>query len=88
MRKPRILILDEATSALDNTSDRLIQNEIEKLQKSYQITVLSIAHRLTTLQNSDRVIVMDRGKIVQTGGYHELVQTEGIFRDMYYGRVK
>ena len=50
LRKPKILILDEATSALDNTSEKHIQNEIEKLQKVNNTTIISIAHRLTTLK--------------------------------------
>lgn len=88
LRKPEILILDEATSALDNTSERFIQNEIEKLRQEQKMTILSIAHRLTTLKNSDRIIVMDQGKIVQDGQYEDLVRTKGIFQDMYYGRLK
>lgn len=51
LRKPRILILDEATSALDNTSEKSIQCEIEKMKEEYGRTVLSIAHRLSTLRN-------------------------------------
>ena len=88
LRKPKILILDEATSALDNTTERFIQNAIEALQKERQMTVISIAHRLTTLKNSDRIIVMNEGEIVQTGTYQELIASEGIFQDMYYGRLK
>lgn len=88
LRKPEILILDEATSALDNTSERFIQNEIEKLKKEYNMTILSIAHRLTTLKNCDEIIVMDSGQIVQRGTYDELIQKDGIFSDMYYGKLK
>lgn len=88
LRKPKILILDEATSALDNTSERFIQNEIEKLKTENNMTIISIAHRLTTLKNCDRIIVMDNGKIVQSGKYDQLVETEGIFSDMYYGKLK
>ncbi len=88
LRKPRILILDEATSALDNTSEKHIQLEIERLKQEYGTTVLSIAHRLTTLENCDRIIVLDHGQIVQTGRYDQLVNTAGIFSDMYYGRLK
>lgn len=88
LRKPEILILDEATSALDNTSERYIQNEIEKLKEETKMTVISIAHRLTTLKNSDRILVMEHGEIVQTGKYQELIQTDGIFRKMYEGKLK
>ena len=78
----------EATSALDNTSEKHIQLEIERLKQEYGTTVLSIAHRLTTLENCDRIIVLDHGQIVQTGRYDQLVNTAGIFSDMYYGRLK
>ena len=87
-RKPEILILDEATSALDNTSERFIQNEIEQLKKENGMTVISIAHRLTTLKNCDNIIVMDHGKVVQSGKYPDLINKAGIFSDMYYGKLK
>lgn len=85
LKKPRILILDEATSALDNTSEKRIQAEIEKLKEECGTTVISIAHRLSTLQNCDEIIVMDRGRIVQRGTYRELEGTPGLFRDMALG---
>lgn len=88
LRKPDILILDEATSALDNTSERLIQSAIEQLMKETGMTVLSIAHRLTTLKNADQIIVMDGGRIVQSGTYGELIEQDGIFSDMYHGKLK
>ncbi len=88
LRRPRILILDEATSALDNTSEKWIQHEIEKLKEEYGTTVLSIAHRLTTLKNCDEIIVMDKGRIVQKGKYDELEATPGVFRDMALGILK
>ena len=80
--------MDEATSALDNTSERFIQNEIEKLKEESKMTIISIAHRLTTLKNCDKIIVMNQGEIVQTGQYDELIKNEGIFSDMYYGKLK
>ena len=85
LKKPRILILDEATSALDNTSEKRIQAEIEKLKEECGTTVISIAHRLSTLQNCDEIVVMDRGRIVQRGTYRELEGTPGLFRDMALG---
>lgn len=88
LRKPKILILDEATSALDNTSEKHIQMEIEKLQKENNTTIIAIAHRLTTLKNCDRIIVLNNGIIEQDGQFDELVEKEGIFSDMYYGRLK
>lgn len=88
LRKPKILILDEATSALDNTSEKHIQSEIEKLQKENNTTIIAIAHRLTTLKNCDRIIVLNKGKIEENGKFDELIEKEGIFSDMYYGKLK
>jgi len=88
LRKPKILILDEATSALDNTSEKYIQREIEKLQEENETTIISIAHRLSTLKNCDRIIVLNKGKIEQSGKYDELIEQDGIFSDMYNGRLK
>ncbi len=88
LRRPEILILDEATSALDNTSERLIQQEIERLKQECGTTILSIAHRLTTLRNCDEILVMDRGRIVQRGSYEALRARPGIFRDMERGLLK
>lgn len=88
LRKPEILILDEATSALDNTSERHIQKEIETLKEQSGMTVISIAHRLTTLENCDRIVVFDKGKIIQSGTYDQLICMQGIFSDMYYGRIQ
>ena len=85
LQKPRILILDEATSALDNTSEKRIQAEIEKMKEECGTTVISIAHRLSTLQNCDEIIVMDKGCIVQRGTYRELERAPGLFRDMALG---
>ncbi len=88
LRKPKILILDEATSALDNTSEKHIQTEIEKLQKENNTTIISIAHRLTTLKNCDKIIVLNKGKIEESGKYDQLIEKGGIFSDMYYGKLK
>lgn len=88
LKKPRILILDEATSALDNTSEKIIQRSIEKMKDTCKTTVISIAHRLSTLENCDEILVMDQGRIVQRGTFQELRQTPGIFRDMALGILK
>lgn len=88
LRKPKILILDEATSALDNTSEKHIQTEIEKMQEGNETTIISIAHRLSTLKNCDKIIVLNKGKIEESGKYHELIEKNGMFSDMYYGRLK
>ena len=88
LQKPRILLLDEATSALDNTSEKQIQAEIEKMKEACGTTVISVAHRLTTLQNCDEILVMDKGRIVQRGTFQELQEIPGIFRNMAKGMAK
>ena len=82
LRKPKILILDEATSALDNTSEKHIQAEIEKMKEENNTTIIAIAHRLTTLKNCDRIIVLNKGKIEEEGKFDELIEKEGMFTDM------
>lgn len=87
LRKPKILILDEATSALDNTSEKYIQSEIEKMKQENNTTIIAIAHRLTTLKNCDRIIVLNKGKIEEDGKFDELIDKNGMFSDMYYGKL-
>lgn len=80
LTNPEILIFDEATSALDNLSERLIQKSMEELMKSH--TVIIIAHRLTTITNADRILVFDKGNIIQEGTYKELSEREGMFKTL------
>ena len=76
--KPRILFFDEATSSLDNISQDRVENSIEKLKA----TRIIVAHRLSTIEKADRIIVLDRGRIVQEGSFGELMDKEGLFREM------
>lgn len=85
LKAPRVLILDEATSALDNTSEKLVQTSIERMKEEQGTTVISIAHRLSTLEHCDEILVMAKGRIEQRGTYQQLVETPGIFRDMALG---
>ena len=75
LRNPDILILDEATSALDSVSERLIQDSLEKL--SVGRTVIAIAHRLSTIIRADKVVVLEQGRIVEQGGYQQLLDQRG-----------
>lgn len=87
LRKPKILILDEATSALDNTSEKYIQAEIEKMKQENNTTIIAIAHRLTTLKNCDRIIVLNKGKVEEDGKFDDLIEKNGMFSNMYYGKL-
>ncbi len=80
LRDPRILILDEATSALDTQTEKEIQDALQVLAKGR--TVIAIAHRLSTLRNCDRIIVLSDGKIVQQGKHDELMREDGIYSSL------
>jgi len=77
LRDAPILLLDEATSALDAESERLVQDALERLMANR--TTLVIAHRLATVRAADRIIVMDEGRIVETGTHAELVGASGLY---------
>jgi len=81
LRDPPILILDEATSSLDNESERIVQLALSNLLKNR--TTLVIAHRLSTVQNADRIIVMDRGCIVEMGSHEELLRQGGLYKRLH-----
>ncbi len=81
LKESDLLILDEATSALDSKTEKLVQESLEDLWKGK--TVIAIAHRLSTLNNVDRIIVMDKGKIVEQGTKAELLSLGGIFADLW-----
>ena len=82
LKNSKILILDEATSALDSITEKQIQEALKELMKDK--TVIAVAHRLSTLNNMDRIITLDKGKIVEDGTREELLQHEnGLFRKMW-----
>lgn len=76
-----ILILDEATSALDSQSEKCIQENLEKLMQ--EKTVIAIAHRLSTLKKMDRIVVLEKGQIVESGSHEELLKSDGMYRKLW-----
>lgn len=81
LKNPRLLILDEATSSLDNESEKLIQEALERLMKGK--TSFVIAHRLSTIHNADKILVLDKGEIVETGTHQELMDRKGLYQYLY-----
>lgn len=84
LQSPELIIFDEATSALDNTNEAIIQKNIEKVFKNK--TVITIAHRLTTLKSADRIFVFDSGRIVQEGNFDSLSEKKGLFQNFLQQR--
>ncbi len=83
---PKILILDEATSSIDHESEKLIQRATEKITKNR--TSIIIAHRLTTIEKADKIIVMDNGKIMEEGQHLELLKKNGYYATLYKAQLK
>lgn len=81
LKNPKLLILDEATSALDSESEAQVQDALDNLMKKR--TTIIIAHRLSTIVNADKIIVMDKGKIVEIGAHEQLLQLNGRYKELY-----
>ena len=81
LKDPKILVLDEATSSLDNLSEALIQDAIEKLMKNR--TTFIVAHRLSTIHKADQIIVLEKGRIVETGQHEELMDNKNLYYNLY-----
>jgi ATP-binding cassette, subfamily B, bacterial len=87
LKNAPILILDEATSSLDTHTEQLIQESINELLDGAGATVIAIAHRLSTLKNTDRIIVLDKGKIVQDGTHSALLASGGLYKTLWDAQV-
>ena len=86
LKDPRILILDEATSSLDSHAESLVQEALGRLMRGR--TTFVIAHRLSTVRDANRVVVLDHGRVVQVGTHHELVGAEGLYRALYERQLR
>lgn len=81
LKNAPILILDEATSALDSESEKYIQESLKKLMRGK--TVIAIAHRLSTLKEMDKLVIMDKGKIIEEGSHGDLIGQNGVYAEFY-----
>jgi subfamily B ATP-binding cassette protein MsbA len=85
LKNPRILLLDEATSSLDTDSERLVQEALQRLMKDR--TTFVVAHRLSTIQRADRILVLDKGKLVEEGTHAQLLERKGLYHYLYTIRL-
>jgi ABC-type multidrug transport system fused ATPase/permease subunit len=86
LKDPALVILDEATSSLDSESERLVERAMEDLLRAR--STLIIAHRLSTVLRADRLVVIDRGVIVEEGKHSDLLATEGVYSRLYRGQFR
>lgn len=86
LKNPPILILDEATSSLDTASELIVQKALNNLMKGR--TTFVIAHRLSTIMNADRIVVLDRTRIIESGTHEELLKREGVYKTLYMSQFK
>ncbi len=81
IREPEVLIFDEATNNLDNISEAAVQKAIDEISKDH--TVIVVAHRLSTIVNADKIIVLDDGRVVEQGTHEQLVENKGAYWKLY-----
>jgi ABC-type multidrug transport system fused ATPase/permease subunit len=80
LNNPEILIMDEATANIDTETESLIQESLRKLQENR--TSITVAHRLSTIQNADNILVLHKGRIYETGNHFELIARQGLYYDL------
>ena len=83
IRCPKLLLLDEATSALDNATEAAVQRNLDVFQKRFEVTSVSIAHRLTTIRHSDQIVLLDSGKIIEQGTHEQLMEAGGEYKSRW-----
>ena len=82
IKDPSILLLDEATSALDNESERVVQAALDDLMARHRRTTVVIAHRLTTIRNADKIVVLSKGAVAEQGTHDELIEKKAAYFDL------
>lgn len=87
LRKPQLLIFDEATSALDSITEEEITNTIRNISEEKQQITVMIAHRLSTIMHADRIYVLERGEVVETGSHHSLIEEKGLYYAMWRQQI-
>jgi len=83
LRRPNILILDEATSALDVQSIQLVQDSLNRIKEEQNLTVLVIAHRISTIKDADRIFVLAQGRVVESGNHDQLLREGGVYASYF-----
>jgi ABC-type multidrug transport system fused ATPase/permease subunit len=86
LKDPAVVVLDEATSSLDNESERLVERAMEELLRNR--STLIIAHRLRTVRRADRVLVLDHGRVAESGTHVQLLASGGIYRQLYSAELR
>jgi len=83
IKDPAILVLDEATSALDNESEKVVQKALDDMQKANPRTTLTVAHRLSTVKDCNKIVVLDRGGVGESGSHDELLRQKGLYHTLW-----
>jgi ATP-binding cassette subfamily B protein len=87
LRNPKVLIFDEATSALDSLTEEEITSTIRQISTSKEQVTIMIAHRLSTIMHADVIYVLEKGRIIESGGHHELLQEKGLYYAMWRQQI-